>query len=101
MRRSYVMWQDWVAPLLVLGFVSGDGSEERDQTRGQGKWWVYEQAIRVPYYGIYEVNPGRVEMNVLQGGRYQPLAPNGRGHFEIQPLGVELGIWQGRYQNLV
>ena len=26
MRRSYVMWQDWVAPLLVLGFVSGDGS---------------------------------------------------------------------------
>jgi Uma2 family endonuclease len=100
MRRSYVMWQEWVAPLIVLEFVSGDGSEERDRTPVTGKFWIYEQAIRTPFYGIYEVNPGRVEVYHLIEGRYEPLAANARGHFEIAPLGVELGIWQGRYQDV-
>ena len=46
----------------MVEFVSRDGSEERDNTPASqgkggnvGKFWVYEQAIRVPYYGIYEV----------------------------------------------
>ena len=30
---------------------------------------------------------------------YQPLAANERGHYPIVPLGVELGLWQGSYQN--
>ncbi|RCJ26013.1 hypothetical protein A6770_26980 [Nostoc minutum NIES-26] len=25
---------------------------------------------------------------------------NDRGHYPIEPIAVELGIWQGRYQNL-
>lgn len=45
-RRSYVMWQEIIPPLLVLEFASGDGSEERDRTPWHGKFWVYEQAIR-------------------------------------------------------
>lgn len=27
------------------------------------------------------------------------MTPNERGHYAIAPLGVELGLWQGRYQN--
>ncbi len=27
------------------------------------------------------------------------MTPNDRGHYPIAPLGVELGIWQGLYQN--
>lgn len=27
------------------------------------------------------------------------MKPNERGHYPIAPLGVELGIWQGLYQN--
>lgn len=100
MRRSYVLWQEWVAPLIVLEFVSGNGSEERDQTPVTGKFWIYEQAIRTPYYGIYEVNPGRVEVYQLVGGRYQPVPANDRGHYEITPMEVELGIWPGRYQDV-
>lgn len=61
-RRSYVMWQELIAPLIVLEFVSGDGTEERDTTPMSGKFWVYEQAIRVPFYGIYEVERSRVEV---------------------------------------
>ncbi|MEP0785675.1 hypothetical protein NDI49_12570 [Trichocoleus sp. ST-U3] len=28
------------------------------------------------------------------------MQPNERGHYPIEPLGVELGIWQGRYTNM-
>ena len=27
------------------------------------------------------------------------MSPNERGHYFIEPLGIELGIWQGSYQN--
>lgn len=100
MRRSYVLWQEWIAPLVALEFVSGDGTEERDRTPVTGKFWIYEQAVRTPFYGIYEVNPGRVEVYHLVDGRFQPLSANERGHYEIPPLGVELGIWQGRFQDV-
>jgi hypothetical protein len=106
MRRSYVLWKEYVAPLIVIEFVSGDGSEERDKTapsQGEGgnvgKFWVYEQAIRVPYYGIYEVAKAQVEVYHLIDFTYQLMKPNERGHYAIAPLGVELGIWQGLYQN--
>jgi Uma2 family endonuclease len=99
-RRSYVLWQEFIAPLIVLEFVSGNGDEERDQTPYKGKFWVYERAIRVPFYGIYEVKHSRIEMYQLQAGHYQLMTPNERGHFSIPEMGVEIGIWQGIYKNL-
>jgi Uma2 family endonuclease len=99
-RRSYVMWREYEAPLIVLEFVSGNGAEERDRTPLEGKFWVYEHGIRVPYYGIFEANPGRVEVFRLIDGAYEPLPANAAGRFEIAPLGVELGIWRGVIQNL-
>ncbi len=110
MRRSYVLWQELIAPLVILEFVSGDGTEERDKTplsavqngKAQkcGKFWIYEQVIRVPFYGIYEVKKASVEVYHLVDGFYQLLAANERGHYPIASLGVELGIWQGQYQNV-
>jgi Uma2 family endonuclease len=105
-RRSYVMWKEIVAPLIAIEFVSGDGSEERDTTSPflnseakAGKFWVYEQAIRIPFYAIYEVQKASVEVYELVAQRYQPLKPNDRGHYAIPSLGVELGIWQGKVDN--
>ncbi|MGM3305463.1 Uma2 family endonuclease [Anabaena sp. WFMT] len=98
-RRSYVLWQEYIAPLIVLEFVSGNGSEERDKTPWKGKFWIYEQVIRTPFYGIYEVNKASVEVYELIGGQYQLLPANEWGHYSISPLGVELGLWQGEYQN--
>jgi Uma2 family endonuclease len=105
-RRSYVMWQEIIAPLIAIEFTSGDGSEERDTTslfKGDsskaGKFWVYEQAVRIPFYAIYEVEKAAVEVYQLVGDRYQLCSPNQRGHYPIPSLGVELGIWQGQYLN--
>ncbi|MEG4573217.1 Uma2 family endonuclease [Microcoleus sp. N3A4] len=108
-RRSYVLWREHIAPLIALEFASGNGDEERDRTplsrtdegviTKPGKFWVYEQVMRIPYYGIYQVNNGRLEVYRLIDGYYQLLELNQRGHFPIAPLGVELGLWQGSYQN--
>ncbi len=98
-RRSYVLWREVVAPLLLVEFVSGDGAEERDRTPLTGKFWVYEQAIRAPFYAIYEVDLGRVEVYHLVEGRYELMEANERGHYAIAPLEVELGIWKGRFFN--
>jgi Uma2 family endonuclease len=105
-RRSYVLWKEIVAPLIAIEFVSGNGEEERDDTsplsdgeNKAGKFWVYEQAIRIPFYAIYEVEKAAVEVYELVGNQYQRARPNQRGHYPIPPLGVELGIWQGEYFN--
>jgi len=108
-RRSYVLWREHIAPLIALEFASGNGDEERDRTplsrtdegvvTKPGKFWVYERVMRIPYYGIYQINNGRLEVYRLIDGYYQLLELNQRGHFPIAPLGVELGLWQGSYQN--
>jgi Uma2 family endonuclease len=105
-RRSYVMWKEIIAPLMAIEFVSGDGTEERDATSPfagdeskAGKFWVYEQAIHIPFYAIYEVEKAAVEVYELIANQYQKCLPNSRGHYPIAPLGVELGIWQGEYMN--
>jgi Uma2 family endonuclease len=98
-RRSYVMWQEYIPPVIVLEFVSDDGSEERDRTPMSGKFWVYEHVIRPAYYAIYEVSKAGVEVYRLVADGYELMEMNERGHYEIASLGVELGIWQGRYQN--
>jgi hypothetical protein len=98
-----------MAPLIVLEFASGDGSEERDRTplTGKhrdgsvkpGKFWVYERIMRIPYYGIYEMGNDSLEVYHLVHGCYQAMPANERGHYLIEPMGVELGLWQGSYQN--
>jgi Uma2 family endonuclease len=109
LRRSYVLWQEFVAPLIVLEFVSGDGSEERDRTpllrsgrqeTKPGKFWIYENVIRPAFYGIYEVRNASVEVYHLIEGVYRLVAANERGRYPIPALGVELGIWQGEYLNV-
>ncbi len=108
-RRSYVLWREHLAPLIALEFASGDGEEERDKTpllvsaggttQKPGKFWVYEQIVHIPYYGIYEIKNGKLEVYHLIDFTYQPLQPNRRGHYPIPPLEVELDLWQGTYQN--
>jgi Uma2 family endonuclease len=98
-RRSYVLWKEFVAPLIAIEFVSGNGSEERDTTppsenEKAGKFWVYEQAIRIPFYVIFNGWQDHVEVYQLLNGRYAKMQPNDRGHYPIAPMGVEVGLQQ-------
>ncbi|MDE5122243.1 MAG: Uma2 family endonuclease [Trichodesmium sp. St19_bin1] len=108
-RRSYCLWREYIAPLVALEFASGDGTEELDKTPlsvsldaqiiRPGKFWVYERIIKISYYGVYIITTGQLEMYHLENGSYYQMSPNERGHYFIEPLGIELGIWQGSYQN--
>ena len=98
-RRSYVMWKEIVAPLIAIEFVSGNGSDERDatpagETEKAGKFWVYEQAIRIPFYAIFEPKKALVEVYHLVDGRYEKMLPNDRGHFSIAAMDVEIGVME-------
>lgn len=107
-RRSYVLWREFIAPTIALEFASGDGSEEHDRTplsysqEGKtrpGKFWVYEQIMRIPFYGIFFVNSGELELYELVGGQYQRMTANSRDRYPIPPMEVEIGVWDGTYQN--
>lgn len=104
-RRSYVLWRESTPPLIALEFASGSGAEERDTpldvaekaVQKPGKFWVYEQIIRVPYYGIYGIATGELEVYRMEGATYHAMVPNARGHYPIAPMNVELGVWRGTY----
>ena len=98
-RRSYVLWKEAVRPLIVMEFVSGDGSEERDRTPYKGKFWVYEQAIAAPYYAIFDFERASLELFRAERGKYLPVVANAAGRYPVEPWGVELGIWKGEYRN--
>jgi hypothetical protein len=99
-RRSYVLWKEFIPPFIVIAFASGNGSEERDTTPYTGKFWIYEKFIRPAFYAIYLVRPGTVELYHLVDGQYREVEPDEHGHYPISPLGVKLGIWSGIYQNM-
>jgi hypothetical protein len=104
-----VLWREYIRSTIVLEFASGDGSQERDMTPlsrssdsdrdKPGKFWVYEQVMRIAYYGIFIVTTGELEMYRLVGDRYELMTPSDRGHYPILPMQIELGVWQGIYQN--
>ena len=108
-----MLWKEKKVPAIALEFASGNGAEERDrtaleeqkeQTNGQeakkpGKFWVYENIVRVPYYGIFLVRDAVLEMYQLVGGAYRPMVPDENGRYAIAPLQVSLGLWYGNYQN--
>jgi Uma2 family endonuclease len=97
MRRSYVMWREGAAPLVILEYISGDGAEERDRTPNEGKFWAYEHPIRADYYGIFDPNSGTLEFYSRNHSGFRRAAPNKRGHYAIPYLRVELGVWQGAF----
>ncbi len=41
-----------------------------------------------------------MEVYQLVADHYEKMLPNDRGRYTIAPMGVELGIWQGCYQNV-
>ena len=43
--------------------------------------------------------PASSKFTSCRRARYRRLAPNKRGHYRIEPLGVDLGVWHGFFWN--
>ena len=98
-KRSYVMWQEQVPPLVVAEFSSNSRGRERDRTPGKGKFWVYEQAVGARYHVIFDptVEPTALDVYRLVDGSYEAMDRDPQGHYAIPELGVSIGHWEGRY----
>ncbi|MEO0456263.1 MAG: Uma2 family endonuclease, partial [Cyanobacteria bacterium P01_A01_bin.114] len=77
LRWSYVIWQEGVAPMLVVELLSpGTEAEDLGQTLREvsqppTKWQVYEQILRVPYYAVFDRYENQFRLFQLVGTRYQ------------------------------
>jgi Uma2 family endonuclease len=95
MRRSYVLWREKTRPYLILEYASDDGTEDRDRTPEEGKFWVYEHRIQPAFYGIFEPDAPSLEMHRLVEDHFESMVPNEHGRHALPLLGVELGLWTG------
>ncbi|MGK7888886.1 MAG: Uma2 family endonuclease [Leptolyngbyaceae cyanobacterium] len=103
LRWSYLIWQESVAPFLVMEFLSpGTEADDLGETvrridQSPRKWDVYERLLRIPYYGVNDRYQNQFRLFQLDGIQYRELdLPDARFWFESLKLG--LGIWSGYYE---
>ncbi len=96
-RRSYTPNLQGEIPQVVMEFLSDTDGEEysRKSTFPPGKWFFFEQVLKVPIYVIFEPYAGRLEVYALEDGVYQPATPNPEGRYWIASMGLFLGTWWG------
>jgi Uma2 family endonuclease len=103
LRWSYVIWQEGIAPFLVVELLSpGTADEDLGQTlreigKPPTKWEVYERMLRVPFYVVYDRYENNLRVFGLQNGCYQPMVVTA-GRFWFEALQMGLGVWAGDYQ---
>lgn len=100
--RSYTPNLQGDIPAIVMEFVSDEEGKEYSvkPTYPPGKWFFYEQILRVPNYVIFEPNTGILEAYRLDiSGHYQLHQPNADDRIWIPELNLFLGTWQGSREN--
>jgi Uma2 family endonuclease len=105
LRQSYVVWQEGLAPFLMVELLSpGTEVEDLGQTlrvvgKPPTKWQVYEQILRVPYYAVFDRYTNQFRMFCLQGIQYVELSIGGQG-FWFDALALGLGVRTSTYRGI-
>jgi hypothetical protein len=96
-RQSYTPHLEGDVPTIVMEFLSAtDGGEySLRQIPPVGKWFFYEQVLKIPTYVIFEPDWGLLEVYRLQAGRYVLELPNADGRHWCEDLKLFLGAWRG------
>jgi hypothetical protein len=97
-ERSYTPNIQGDLPVIVMEFLSEtDGGEySSKQTHPVGKWYFYEQILKVPTYAIFDIDGGLLEVYRLRESNYVLEQPNPEGRHWIAEMGLFLGTWQGQ-----
>ncbi len=101
-KRSYTPQLQGQFPALVMEFLSDTegGEYSIKPTYPPGKWFFYEQILRVPDYVIFEPDSGTLEVYHLNdAGQYKIQSPDDQQRYWIEALNLFLGIWQGSREN--
>ncbi|MEH1789480.1 MAG: Uma2 family endonuclease [Nostoc sp.] len=105
LRLSYVIWQEGVAPFVVVELLSpGTEKEDLGQTLREinqppTKWEVYERILRVPYYIVFDPYTDKLQVFQLVADRYSELDLS-TPRVWMPGLELGLGLWQGSYQRI-
>lgn len=97
-RRSYTPHTEGAVPLVVMEFLSHTdcGEYSSRKLRPVGKWYYYEQIIKVPTYVIFNPTSAELEVYKLKAGVYEKTSSDERGRYAIEGLGdLRLGVWEG------
>lgn len=100
--RSYTPRLEGDVPIVVMEFLSyTEGGEYSVKTSyPPGKWFYYEQVLRVPNYVIFKPSDGTIEVFSLNDeGLYKPVMPDENGWYPMADLDLRLGIWEGTRLN--
>ncbi len=103
LRLSYVVWDEQVAPFIVVELLSpktaksdlGEDQQEPDGT--PTKWQVYEQILKVPYYVAFDRYEEDLRVFKLIDGEYQPQVITD-GKYWLDDMSIGLGIWYGKFK---
>lgn len=101
-KRSFTPQPQGDSPVIVMEFLSDtEGGEYSNKpTYPPGKWFFYEQVLRVPNYVIFEPDTGKLEAYQLDdSGRYQLRSPDANNRYWIARMNLFLGLWQGSREN--
>ncbi len=102
LRFSYVIWQEKVAPCIVIEFLSlSTRNEDLGRSKPKGiqptKWEVYEKILRIPYYIVFDGITNEIFPFHLTKNGYRPLKIN-HSKVWIATLKISLGFWSGEYE---
>jgi Uma2 family endonuclease len=105
LRLSYVMWQEIIAPLVMVELLSPKTEKEdlgrtlREVNQPPTKWEVYEKIVRVPYYIIFDRYTDKLQAFQLVADRYEEIDVSSG---KIWMPGIELGVglWQGSFEGI-
>jgi Putative restriction endonuclease len=97
-RKTYTPQKEGDFPSIVMEFLSEtDGGEYSiRQIPPIGKWFFYEQILKVPTYVVFAPELGLLEVYRLQSDRYVLEQPNENGHHWFDELQLFLGTWRGQ-----
>ena len=105
LRLSYVVWDERVAPSVVVELISpgtamSDLGEIRQEQNGTPtKWQVYEEILQVPYYVVFDRYQDQLWVFKLIEGQYQPQDVRDFRYW-LSDLRIGIGIWQGEFQGI-
>jgi Uma2 family endonuclease len=105
LRLSYVMWQEIIAPLVMVELLSPKTEKEdlgrtlREVNQPPTKWEVYEKIVRVPYYIIFDRYTDKLQAFQLVADRYEEIDVSS-GKIWMPGIELGLGLWQGSFEGI-
>jgi Putative restriction endonuclease len=84
-------------PAIVMEFLGATQGDEYSAkpTYPPGKWFFYEQILRVPIYALFDLQGRLIVYQLNSSGYYKLQQPDANNRYWIEGVGLFLGVWHG------